>query len=116
MDELGSVLGDNKVLVYGIRRLARTGYVYVGSTVQSLEVRMRRHLTDALRKRHVNKRLAHVIRQSNFFVIADVLVVCELHERGQVEHNIIMELHGQGHRLTNQTDPQNPRQRLPFVK
>jgi hypothetical protein len=70
---------------------------------------------DARKKRHVNKRLAHIIRQSQYMIVADVLAICDEHERANLEHEIIMAVHGDGHNLTNQTDPKNPRQRLPFA-
>lgn len=116
MEKLGHVLHDDSVLIYGIRRLARTGYIYIGSTVQPVETRLRRHLMDAKKKRHVNKRLAHLIRQSNFMVVADILDICPLHERAEREYQLIMTMHKQGHRLANQTNPRNPRQKLKFAK
>lgn len=115
MAKLGRVMYDEKIIVYGIRRLARIGYIYVGSTKQPIEVRLRRHLMDARKKRHVNKRLAHIIRQSQYMVVADVLAICDPHERAEIEYALIMQLHGEGHNLTNQTNPRNPRQRLPFA-
>lgn len=116
MEQLGQTTFSNKVLVYGLRRLARTGYIYVGSTKQPIEVRLRRHLMDARKKRHVNKRLAHLIRQSNYMIVADVFAVCDEHERSEIEYDFIIQMHNDGHRLTNQTNPRNPRQKLYFAK
>ena len=116
MENLGHVMHDGTVIVYAIRRLARIQYIYVGSTTQPIEVRLRRHLMDARKKRHVNKRLAHIIRQSQYMLITDVLEVCPIHQRAEVEYSHIMRLHEEGHKLTNQTNPKNPRQKLSFAK
>lgn len=111
----GPGCNSDLVIIYGIRRLARKNYIYVGSTVQPLEARLRRHIMDAKKKRHSNKRLAHIIRQAQYLIVADILEVCGKEERAEIEYNQIMLLHCLGHDLANQTNPLNPRQKLSFT-
>jgi hypothetical protein len=90
--------------------------VYVGSTTQPLETRMRRHITDAFKKIHTNKELAKIIRDSHNMVVADVLVICNQKQRPLFEYEKIMELWRRGNRLTNKMNPLHPRQKLSFAK
>jgi Uri superfamily endonuclease len=118
MENLGKICIDseNTVTVYGIRRLSRKGYIYVGSTVLPLESRIRRHIMDSIKKRHSNKQLSAIIRESKNMIIADVLDVCSIDNRAEIELFYIMKIWNNGNKLTNITNPVNPREKLPFKK
>jgi len=70
---------------------------------------------DSINKRHSNRELAAIIRDSKNMIIADVFEICSVEERSRTESEYIYKLYGEGHRLVNITDPVNPRQKLSYL-
>jgi D-arabinose 5-phosphate isomerase GutQ len=70
---------------------------------------------DSIKKRHSNKKLATLIRQSRNMIVGDVLAICSMESRAQTESDFIHKLFGDGHKLTNITDPINPRKKLTYL-
>jgi hypothetical protein len=103
---------SNRVAIYGIRKLGRKQYSYIGSTTQRPEIRLRRHLMDAFAKRHCNKKLARVIVESQGLLTIDVFEMVDKDQRAKREFHWIKRFFRMGHRLTNITNPINPRQKI----
>lgn len=113
----GGKITSKKVNIYGIRRLGGKQYVYIGSTVENPENRLRRHIRDANRKRHNNKRLQQIINESDNMLVVDILEEVSENSRYAREYYWIRHYYkDKKHPLTNRRNPIHPRQTLPFLR
>jgi len=91
--------------IYGIRKLNTKTYLYVGSTSNFVESRIKRHINDARSNRHVNKPLQEFLNKEFGFIAYDVLEICDLsirHKREQHWINFLIKKH---HKLVNIASP-----------
>lgn len=106
--------GLSQVYIYGYRKLANKTYFYVGSTNEHPEVRAARHLRQAKKGTHENKRLAQLLLTNNFQI--DILAICNERTRLETEYYWIMKFKSENHKLVNSRNPLKPRQALPNVQ
>lgn len=98
------------VVIYGYRKLGCKTYFYIGSTKENAEVRALRHLRQAKKGTHENKKLAHLLLTSNFQI--DILETVNEHNRWIKEYEWISKSLKKKHKLVNSRNPLKPRQHI----
>lgn len=100
------------VTIYGLRILGNKTYFYVGSTKGNPELRLRRHLEDCLKRKHVNSKFQEIVLKHNFMIVCDILEMTSANDRDKIEYHFIKVLLRSGHKLVNIANPIAPRQKL----
>jgi len=94
------------VKIYGLRVLNTNKYFYVGQTIQDVEHRLSKHISDAEKEKHSNKTLQKLLL--NNYVIYDILEFCRTDNKNKRELFWIKKLLSENHPLVNMSDPTKP--------
>lgn len=89
--------------IYGIRRKLDSKYVYIGSTIQTVEQRFDQHEKEAEKGKHRNKALQELFQNPEPYnhLIAEPLTVVPVANRFNVEYQTIAYYIRNGHPLVN---------------
>lgn len=104
------IFKSKKVCVYGLRKLGAKTYFYIGTTNENPEQRALRHLRQAKKGLHENKKLAAILLTSHFVV--DILEVVNERNRWHREYFWLMKYKSEKHKLVNSRNPLKPRQSI----